>query len=77
MAGADGLFAGEGAESVAGFLNVRRRQKVEHNQQNCPTGKSIPIYGILVKPQNKKYFAFSEQQTALYHIHPVPLRGVS
>src|SRR4029079_3988986 len=27
-----------------------------------PTGKSLPIYGNPVKPQNKKYFAFPEMQ---------------
>jgi hypothetical protein len=32
-------------------------------RQNNPTGKSsLPIFGIRVKPQNKKYFAFSEPQ---------------
>jgi hypothetical protein len=35
-------------------------EKVQHNQQNCPTGKSLPIIGISVKSQNKKYFAFPE-----------------
>src|SRR3954465_4712125 len=27
-----------------------------------PTGKSLPIYGNCVKPQNEKYFAFPEGQ---------------
>jgi hypothetical protein len=26
----------------------------------CPSGKSLLIYRINVKPQNKKYFAFPE-----------------
>ena len=28
----------------------------------CPTGKSLPIYGNRIKPQNKKHFALSEGQ---------------
>ena len=35
------------------------RQKVERNQQNCPTGKSSDLQKS-VKPRNKKYFAFPE-----------------
>src|SRR5258708_37725206 len=38
------------------------KEKVEHNQQNCPTGKSVLICRNHVKPQNKKYFAFPEGQ---------------
>ena len=38
-------------------------------------GKSIPIYGNRVKPQNKKYFALSEIKIRLYQLHPVPTRG--
>jgi hypothetical protein len=30
-------------------------------RQNNATGKSLLIYGNLVKPQNKKYFAFTER----------------
>ena len=37
----------------------------------CPTGNQIPIIGICVKPQNKKYFAFPEMKTGLY---PPPSR---
>ena len=38
-------------------------EKIECNQQNCPTGKSLLIYGNRVKhkiKQNRKYFAFPE-----------------
>jgi hypothetical protein len=31
-------------------------------RQSNPTGKSLPIFGSHVKPQNKKYFAFPEGQ---------------
>jgi hypothetical protein len=31
-----------------------------------PTGKSLLIDGIRVKPQNKKYFAFPEARTVAY-----------
>jgi len=29
-------------------------EKLEQNQQNCPTGKSLPIYRNRVKPENRK-----------------------
>ena len=52
------------------------KKKLQHNQQNCPTGKSLPIFRIRVKPRNKKYFALSEVQiSATSHRHPVPTRG--
>ena len=35
------------------------------------TGKSLPIIGMCVKPQIKKYFAFPEMKTGLY---PPPSR---
>jgi hypothetical protein len=35
------------------------KEKAQHNQQNCPTGKSLPICRNRVKPQNKKIFRFS------------------
>src|SRR3954451_4988955 len=35
-------------------------KKIKHNQQNRPTGKSLPIIGKSVKPRNQKYFALSE-----------------
>ena len=35
----------------------------------------LPIIGISVKPQNKKYFAFPEVEIGLYRMHPVPTRG--
>jgi hypothetical protein len=51
------------------------KKKLEHIQQNCPTGKSLLVCRNRVKPQNKKYFAFTEFRLALYHIHPVSVRG--
>src|SRR4051812_41408449 len=33
------------------------------------------IFSIRVKPRNKKYFSFTEMESALYPCHPVPLRG--
>jgi len=40
----------------------RNDEKRQHNQQNNPTGKSLPIYRNRVKSQNQKYFAFPEGQ---------------
>ncbi len=37
-------------------------EKIEHNQQNCPTGKSLLIFRNRVKPKNQKYFAFAVGQ---------------
>jgi hypothetical protein len=41
-----------------------RQQQLSRNtgaeRRIAPTGKSLPIVGNRVKPQNKKYFAFSE-----------------
>ena len=34
------------------------KEKVERNQQNCPSGKSLLIFRNRVKPKNQKYFAF-------------------
>ena len=53
-------------------------RKVEHNQRNCATGNSLPIYGNRVKrkiTRNRKYFALSEMEIGLYRLHPVPTRG--
>jgi hypothetical protein len=53
-------------------------KKIEHNQRNCPTGKSLPILRNRVKPQNKKYFAFPEERTVAYLSPSRPdKRGVS
>src|SRR3981189_1543304 len=40
-------------------------EKVEQNQQNCPTGKSFPIYGNLCQSPKSKIFRFirSKNQT--------------
>ena len=37
-------------------------EKIERDQQNGATSKSLPIFGNNVKAQNKKYFALSEGQ---------------
>src|SRR5260370_24144533 len=37
-------------------------EKIEHNQQNCPTGKSLRIFRNRVKPKNQKYSAFAVGQ---------------
>jgi hypothetical protein len=37
-------------------------QKVERNQQNCPTGKSLRIFRNRVKPKNQKYSTFAVGQ---------------
>jgi hypothetical protein len=43
-----------------------------------PTGKSLPICGNRVKPQNKKYFAFPEGRNKAYLSSSRPdKRGVS
>jgi hypothetical protein len=41
-------------------------EKSLYDQQNCLTGKSLPIFGSRVKPQIKKYFAFTEMQIRAY-----------
>jgi hypothetical protein len=64
-----------GASTMRDGASENEREKIEHNQQNCPTGKSLPIYRTRVKPQNKKYFAFPEERNRAYHSHPVPVRG--
>ena len=46
-------------------------------RQINPTGKSILIYGIRVKPRNKKYFAFTEAKSGVHISHPVLLRRAS
>ena len=43
---------------------------------NCrSSGKSLLIFGNIVKSQNKKYFALPEIKSAAHYAHPVPLRG--
>jgi hypothetical protein len=44
-------------------------------RQNNPTGKPILFFGTHANPQNKKYSAFPEGQSAAHLGHPVPLRG--
>jgi hypothetical protein len=39
------------------------------------SGKSVLIYRNHVKPQNKKYFAFTEDKIRLHLCHPVPPEG--
>jgi hypothetical protein len=34
------------------FQTVFEKEKVQSNQQSCPTGKSIPIYGNSCQAQN-------------------------
>ena len=34
-------------------------------RQINPTGKSVPIYGISVKPRNQKYFCFPEGKSGV------------
>ena len=36
------------------------------SRQISPTGKSLPIYGIRVKPRNKKYFLLPEVKSGVY-----------
>src|SRR6266849_7207149 len=33
---------------------MTKTKKVEHNQKNCPTGKSLLIFRNRVKPKNRK-----------------------
>jgi hypothetical protein len=40
----------------------RNDEKIERNQQDNPTGKSLLIFRNRVKPRNKKYFAFAVGQ---------------
>jgi hypothetical protein len=40
-----------------------------------PTGKSLPINRILVKPLARKYFCFTEAETGLYNQPTRPFRG--
>src|SRR6185436_2490643 len=40
---------------------------------DCPTGKSLPICRIRVKPWNQKYFALSETQIRTIST-PIPFR---
>jgi len=51
------MESGKGVRRLARKHNLRR-----HMRQINPTGKSFLIYGIRVKPQSKKYFAFPEDQ---------------
>src|SRR3954453_13025232 len=40
-----------------------------------PAGQITSDLRKRVKPRNKKYFAFPEDQIGLHHLHPVPTRG--
>jgi hypothetical protein len=50
------------------------KEKLQYNQQFCPSGKSLPIFRNDVKPQNKKYFAFSEGQISTISV-AIPTRS--
>jgi hypothetical protein len=41
----------------------------------CPSGKSLPIIGNRVKPQNQKYFAFPEGANLHVFGQPGPHEG--
>jgi hypothetical protein len=50
----------------------------EPNQPDLPDGQSILIFGIDVKPRNRKYFCFTESKSRLHLIPSRPdQRGVS
>jgi hypothetical protein len=51
-------------------------KKVEQNQQNCPTGKSFPIYGILVSiPRIKNISLYQKKKSDYIRRIPSRLRG--
>jgi hypothetical protein len=78
---ASGLYPDKQAISIIEkLLRSQQRLKVRSGYGNRIVadrfaGKALLIFGNYVKPQNKKYFAFPEMQTGLYHRHPVPTRG--
>ena len=57
------------------FASLAMTDLSDPARQIDPTGNSFPICGNDVKPQNKKYFAFTEMRSVAYDRHPVPTRG--